>query len=416
METPQFSHDQATSGGTYDKYYFDTEVRELLDDETALKRIEAGDETVRHIGSLLLDAEFPYQAAPVDHASSEQHWTRDGLLQIGRWALRAMQMVRVEETNNRSQLTRTHLERLRTLAIGPSRYWFKRHFKTMWQYREELGIHAGHDIGKYSDWSRLDYIAHAYHLSGNPKRRLKEEDFDKAHQAGEGPASTYITHFLDGGISSLNEALGFPDVKSWEQEDFVLWGARVMEANDGVVNKYVIDELSKRDRGPSTTTVSNKFDQGLREFKREAKAIWLAKKAQEAKIRQGLLSDFDELFSLGEFPLETAEADEDAQISMAAKYKLATVALPRKDGTVWAKVAQASSRALITTIRHYDRGNRQLTPGYIELLASTHEVFDVIWPMLDYMDYLKVPKEVLARGRVEAKARWAQIKEQRASN
>lgn len=403
-------------GDTYDKYYYDTEVRELLDDETALKRIEDGDAAVRHIGSLLLDAEFPFTATPVDHKTNEQHWTREGLVQVGRWALRALQMVQVEEVNNRSQLTRTHLERLRALDLGPSRYWFKRHFSTMWQYREAIGIHAGHAIGRYSGWTRNDYIAHAYRLSGTPMRRLREEDFDKAHQAGEGPASTYVTHYLDGGISYLNETLGFPDIKSWEKDDFVHWGVRVLEANNGVINKYVIDELSKRDRGPSTTTVSHKFDQGLREFKREAKAAWHAKLAREAENRQALLRDFGELFEQGEFPLDLAEADESTQIETTAKYWLARISLPKKGSTVWAKAAQASTQALISTIRSYDRRNLELTPGYIELLSSTLEVFDIIWPLREYMTYLRVPDEVLTRGSREAKIRWEQIQAERANN
>ena len=415
-QTLRSEHEQHAGRDAYNKYYFDTEVRELLDDETALRRIEAGDGTVRHIGSLLLDTEFPYQATPVDHATAEQSWSRDELVQLGRWVLGAMHMVRTEEVHTSSQLTRTHLERLRALDIGPSRYWFRRHFKTMWQYREALGIHAGHAIGKYSDWSRSQYIAYANRLSGEPKRRLKEADFDKAHQAGEGPASTYIIHSLEGGIGALNEALGFPNIRDWEHEDFVAWGVRVMEANNGIINKYVIDDISKRDRGPSTRTVSNNFGRSLLGFKREVKAAWLVKKEQEARRRGELLHNFDELVSIGEMPEALAAANESERAVMAAKYRLAQVSLPTKPSSVYAKLAQVSSAAMISSIRNCDRNNRQLTPGYIELLASTNDIFDTIWPLLDYMDYLKVPDEVLTRGRCEAKARWAHIAQQRANN
>lgn len=64
----------------YDTYYFDIEAWERLDDDAVLKRIEAGGETSRHIGTLLPDAEFPFQAGPVNHAAKEQPWPREELL------------------------------------------------------------------------------------------------------------------------------------------------------------------------------------------------------------------------------------------------------------------------------------------------------------------------------------------------
>ena len=405
---------------TLDRYYFDVAAWELLDNEVAAKRLAASDESVRHVGSLLLAAEtdFPEKPEDVSELPHGQTWTHDELVQFGHWALRAIDAVEPAETRrHRSQLTREHMVRLRQLDIGPSMSHVRKYFRTMWGYREALGIHAGFAIGKFNGWTRKDYVDYAAQLAQDLGRRPKIEDYDAAHEASNGanPSGQFIYSHVEGGLRAVHDAIGYPDVFNWDEEDFVHWGAQVLEANDGMLNRFVIDALSQQDRGPSSPTIARHF-RSLRTFKKRA-AEQLARQQREAmERRQSLLTLFAGLRERQILPPDWDDSDEQERSSMAAKYALATVCVPGASTAVRSRIAQADTVMLIPRIRFVSRYDPRLTAGVIELAASTHGLFDEIWPMHGHLEHLRVPDRVLTAGRDEARLMWDRIKQQQASN
>jgi hypothetical protein len=64
-----------------------------------------------------------------------------------------------------------------------------------------------------------------------------------------------------GGISALNELIGYPNIKAWDNEAFVIWGADVTLANltIGELTQKFVDQFALQDKGPSQKTIYNRF-------------------------------------------------------------------------------------------------------------------------------------------------------------
>jgi hypothetical protein len=183
----------------FDKYYIDVESRDLLDDELALKRLDAGDETVRHIGSLLLETDFSYQPVNDELAAEPHTWTREDLLQLGHWVTRAGQEESTRSAQPDYRLQRSHVERLQVLGLAPSVYQMRKHFGTWEHYREALLEYP--DV---QHWEVHDYIQWGVRAMEANGCDIDADIIDELAKDKRGPTADDVRAVFGGNLGTFN--------------------------------------------------------------------------------------------------------------------------------------------------------------------------------------------------------------------
>jgi len=263
---------------------------------------------------------------------------------------------------HKPRLVRKHMERLHTLGIGPSRQALKNHFGTMGAYGAAAEVRTGKNT-LYGDWPLATYVRYAESLAYQLERKPKESDYKDAHLRGAGPSLLQITQRA-GGIRKLNESIGYPDIHEWDTEDYLEWGMRVAKANPGgTLTTRLLNHLSRRERGPSPSTIANKFG-SLRVFQREIDAF-----------REGV--------PIEETPHRTA---------YDAKFALAENLLPPVLAHSFERLSQLPISLFLDTLQDL-RPSLRLKD--IETAATSLDTSQESWPIDDWRDYLHVPVEHL---------------------
>jgi hypothetical protein len=352
---------------------------------------------------LLRMKEFPFKLGDFPEKSRRQ-WTKDELIDLGHWALAVLDTA--EDPQNptpvSSRFTWDHLHRLHILRLAPSRAVIDQRFDGIQDFRDALGLHVGYVRGRYANWSSDDFARYATQIERKAKGKPRETDYRVAYQAGEGPSLTILEQW--GGVSAINELIGYPDVRSWTEEDYISWGVQVIRANSGrIPNARVIRILASRKRGPDMETLYRRAGCTLPEFQASIEDQWRTEEAFELKRNADLLKEHDRLMSIGLLlPIEGKQAGT-RSIEEVAKYKVARGVLRDLGPKAYASLAQTSERTLIRKLRSYDEF---LTAGYIEMVAKSLNVFDVIWPMDMHRKHLHVPINELGFTRPRDMARY----------
>ena len=184
----------------------------------------------------MLAQEFSHQSddfEPVDASD----WTRDRYVDVGIMALRAVEEVQGVE----QPVTKEMLRRLFVLGLSPGPQAFFRgkqpRFDSMREFRQEIGAGtikgaAGH---LFDDWSVGDFVSSAAQISAQVQRRPRHQDY-AAFAGTRDPVGNFfpgewVINSRFGGVAALNELLGYPDVRSWDIDDYIEYGVRVAEVN-----------------------------------------------------------------------------------------------------------------------------------------------------------------------------------------
>ncbi|HSX43091.1 MAG TPA: hypothetical protein VLF59_03330 [Candidatus Saccharimonadales bacterium] len=248
---------------------FDTRTGGLVDRETIeADGINSDTAALLSVSGLLRTHDFPFHAGdfPIDPPAQ---WPRERCIEAGRLAVsvllepapgeRVGQSMEVSKPAKTPRLTREHAERLYVLGHFPSRFTIRREFGSL----SGLGQAAEIRMSKntlYDNWPLAEYVKYAHSLATGLRRKPREPDYEALAHDGKGPTLYQIAQRV-GGIRKLNELIGYPNIHSWNEEDYLQWGVRVEKANrDGVLTARLITVLSKKKRGPSVSTLENKFD------------------------------------------------------------------------------------------------------------------------------------------------------------
>lgn len=302
--------------------------------------------------------------------------TDEELVMYGEWLLRAMQ-----RADPRAGLELKTFDRAHALGLGPSKSTILRRFGSIYALRDRIDAPHFLPDGSFDDWTTDRFVENAARLSASlGGRRPTEAQYRDWARRGEGPGVFVIKQaFPGGGLSALNERIGFPYVKAFEVEDFYQWGVRFMRANDGrLIGVPELDVLSAKGCAPSETAVYNNVGP-IGAFRQEVLRRYENEEADRGYHAEVLMKVFDALDTSDVAGI--AKWSDDKKQQYAAKYLLAEACLPRADAT-WLKTVAAQSTNMF--VRSLRIANPELTPGYVEMMAVTLDIFDDIWDMYPY--------------------------------
>lgn len=324
---------------------------------------------------------FPYESQEFVH--HPRRWSSEELISHGRWTLSLVQKVDASLT-----LRTGHLQRVAALGLGPGKATIQRGFGVFRNFQRQVGAQVRNTGGQYLKWGRNDFFAYATDLheevakrEGAPRKLTPADIYDR-YVAERGPSENDIKK-RGGGISNLNDFLGYPDVRRWDRDDFIAWGARLLRANGGWINdiKFALNTLSPLKRGPSDAAVQRNVGR-LTVFRGEA-AQELAR--QEA-ARRNRLDWCQQMITKGELD-ETLVDQPAVLLREGAKLRIwqhFERHLSNKTRQVTLRTKDSDS-----FIRSVARaGPPWLTPGRVEQAAIVLDLYDDLWPVND--DHLRL--------------------------
>jgi hypothetical protein len=344
---------------------------------------------------ILTPGEFPFDSSNYKR-QTPRVWDRDIWLAFGAWAVRALRA----DNARREQptLMREDIDRFNLLGICAGYKSIHYHFRTMTALRHELNLPTGKITDVYTNWTIADFVAYAHKVSQSLRRqpghtgRPSREDYAAWSRKlrGKGPGPKVILDRV-GGVSALNEFIGFPDIKSWNEEDYYNWGIDVLTANPGrKLSNFILNILSKREHGPSAGYIGARF--GISNFQRKV-TEWQALKQQEtSEAEQEWATLYDTLVERKFITPSTDKLSASEKTVIAARYEVARHCMPTAKPETLDSIARKDS-GLVADIRR--RSNQTVDAAYIEMVASSLRVFDYVFPIDRDLGHLYVSDEEL---------------------
>lgn len=301
--------------------------------------------------------------------------SNEDIVQYGAWLLRVMR-----SADPQAGLMIEHFDRGFAMGLGPSKQTILRRLGSIYALRERIDAPHFLPDGTFEQWSTDEFVQNAAQLSASlGGRKPSEIDYREWARQGKGPGVFLIKQTFKGGLSSLNERIGFPNVKRFEEEDFYDWGVRFMRANDGrAVGAPELDVLSAKGCAPSVATVYTHMG-ALSRYGNEVARRYENDQADREYHAEVLMKSFEQL-DLSGYP-EVSGWTNNEKIAYIARHELAVACLPRAEPEQLHKLASQKTNALV---RSLCRADSRLTPGHIETVAVTLDVFDDIWEMYPY--------------------------------
>lgn len=385
------------------RHFFDTSNGEIIAGKRALRAyLAAGssEEEIVDLGAVLRRPSEEIAGISFEPIDTSE-WEPARFAAYGRWINKivAPPIDEGEKRLNQDVLTTAH-----RLGIGPGRRAIRKVFGTYGNLYKEIKAPDTHIIGNFKEWSVDDYVDYIRRVGGD--RRPNAGEFDRrAKKDPTKPKADYMrATFRDiGGFNKLLELAGYPVIDLWDKDDYVSWGVKFMEANEGLVpTSRMTDFLSTKRLGPSGASIRNKFDK-MGSYQREVIQAFeesVRKKDEEqaamiVRIRADLLSGAipSELFAAGQDlaandQLEIGKRDTTAY----AKYKVLESVAPNiaVESRVALSLGVDQDRSFVGAVR---KRNPHITAGDIEHAALVLGLFDYVWPLNDHLGTLKIGAE-----------------------
>ncbi len=317
-------------------------------------------------------------------------------------ALGAATLDLLERAGYERMINTRMLNRLYALGIAPLVRYFigeNRAFPTMQDYRATIGAaEVGYSTrGKFGSWTTSDYVAYAAVLEREVGGKPRAADYDRrSREDRNAPTISVLSGFFKGGVSELNEHLGYCNTKSWDQDDYVDFGAKYVEVNGAELLKHGgILVLSGQRRGPGYASIVRKFG-SWDAYKTRVLAEYEERTQHTKQERAAKLSRYQTMLQAGALPAAYAKLSEDELLLYGGRHLVAQRAVPGAASYHRQNAAEAkSSQGFINALLRASQDN-ELTVGRIELEASVLGVYDDLWPMDQYKQFLRVTPEDIA--------------------
>ncbi len=211
---------------------------------------------IQDLGSLLVDASLEdipsiYSWMIVDD------WEKDDYLSNVRW------LDSVIKSHDPAAVISTEiLVKASRLGIGPGKETVLRGrggFGNLTRLYIEAGLQDARKIGIHRDVGVKSIVRHlenvARETSQKPTHAILEQRIKEGYE--EPTPFRFRQH---GDLAALLEIAGFPNIRRWSEADFVNWGVKFMEDNDGLAPaSFHFHALSKQSKGPSFRSIQNNF-------------------------------------------------------------------------------------------------------------------------------------------------------------
>lgn len=369
-------------------YFFNTMNGSLLVGQTAVEaELESGSNPADIVSLAELLTQNDRMVGPKDFEPMPRDaWDRTLDVAAIRW-LHGV----VSQNNSGQCISEEVITRAGYMGLVPRVHYFRSKPGGLAGLYAEAGLKGTRNRNLISAWTTRDFISYIDGLTKDLRHKPGYDDLVNASQASaKNPSPEQIVRKFGASLPQLFELAGYPDIKSWTEEDYIDWGVRFMFANDGKLpTSRSMAILSSRHRGPHYKSIYDNIGslvhyQKLVQEKYELEMNYREQVAKE-RIEQIELEIED-----GTYPRALFEQGETskAKIAIYARYRLLQYLLPSLEEKY--KKQNAKIQRPDWFVGAIQRANPALSAGQIETTASTLGLFDDIWPMDDYMDYLKV--------------------------
>jgi hypothetical protein len=410
-----------------DKHYFDISNGEVLVGENEQQVYAAqhdNPELIVPLGNLLRQT---IESLPYEHYDQADcnEWNEDQFKQFGTWIL---SILPPPESNYQRVINMSVFNQANKLGVGPSAHDIIRTFNSLSNFYKEIRAENVLAKNQFDDWTIDDFISYLKYVGGDKRpeisdiRRLSRQD--PSH-----PSWKIINDRFKniGGFRKIQELAGYTVVRLWDRDDFIDWGVKFMEANDGKMPTVtMLDYFSTLQRGPTAVTIYSNFD-NIPSYREEIERKYNEsqqdkKEAEETligKINDDLLSGRvpEELFSSADneiseincsvrFDTTCSSADTalfskesplpkilnklgiEELFARYGKYSILCEVAPgmTKDTKISIACGVGSDRSFESLIRRHHR----IPLGDIEYAGLTLGVFDYVWPLDQHLTTLKL--------------------------
>ena len=356
-------------------FWFNTLEGSLIIGHTALdSQIEqTGPGDIVPLAKLVGGPDFPFDHKSFPGRPTAKEWTTDDYVATGHWALRL-----VKEVSSDATFAREHLIRLSQLGLSRGISAFVSRFHSFTEFKGALGQgrsdrYIRHRL--FDEWTIDHYKTYARGLAAQLKGKPKTEDYKRASQDPDNPGPSFLVITRDvGGIGALNELIGFPDIRSWDEDAYKNWGVRAMRANGGL-SRTVIAQLSRAKRGPSVNAIRNHFT-SLGNFQRLVEEAIEREDEERAMGRQLAIERARLLVSGGTLDRTFAEADEDTLLQASARFAVVRACAPDAPPERVRSIIKVPAEDFAIAVRSVAP---RLSTAQIEMEAVGVRAYDIIW-------------------------------------
>jgi hypothetical protein len=396
------------------KHYIDLSNGEVLAGVRQLAEYRAREperDTIHAIGSLLRLPVSDTENVGLERLDTSD-WTPERFKQYAFWIKRVVD----PPDEGKRHLSMDVFCNARNLGLGPGKDTIKTAFGSFSKLYTEMRITDVHIMGNFDEWDIDDFVAHVRRIGGD-RRPTAEQITAAGKKDRTKPQAAFIRARFEkiGGLSKILELAGYPVISTWEKDDYIDWGVKFMQANDGMIpTSRMMDYLSTKKIGPSGSSARSKFIK-MRTFQAEVGDAYEQVVATEQGARREKLMMIDEDLQKGNTPIEVfisglSEAEqirarqggnhtrtvaylknlmgEQTMIRRYAKYRVVTAISGQMGQEARISLVNESEtmRGFVPAIRKHS----DVTPGEIEHTALILGFFDDIWPMDQHLKTLKL--------------------------
>jgi hypothetical protein len=388
--------------------WFDTRTGDILIGQAAAAdRIDEAGPVIRPFRDVLLDEPFQYGPHDFDKADT-QGLDRDGLIRAAQWLIN---VVNSADTEPDQDISKELIRHAHWLGAGAS-YWMYCEYRLgIANLSQEIQQPVDYSpLDRFDGWTTQDFVRHASQVAATtPGRRPRAGDYKAYSKAHVGAPTLDNIQARGLNISDLNEHNGFPNVRQWEEEDYIRYGAKVVMINgEDMFKRDTIVVLAAKDRGPSYATTISRFD-NWENYKAKVMEHVATTRADTARK----VSDYHHMIEDGQLPVAYAVLDEGSLLKTAGSHLLIN---SWQRSRLWDETRK-QRMASVGGSKHYivalRMSNPLLTAPAIELEADRLGILDDIWPPEDPSVYLKVTAKEVADFRAKERERLATFRQNR---
>lgn len=372
------------------EFWYDTSEGALLVGAFAAEqRMQEVGQMVVPLAEVLTNPDYAVRA-PEELKINSEGWDDDAKVAYGQWILQVV----TAGTGDPTAVTRQVFRQARNLGLGPSPRSLDFN-----EFKDTIGVPLGNRSDRrahrrFRDADEDDIIDAAIGYFKDSGHKISDNEYDQAAKTGSVPNLRRLSEALGGGgVSALNELLGYPNIPSWQEEDFIDYGVNFVKANGpealtGTLNSI----LAELKYGPATRTIIERFGKW-----NIYKGKVLAKYQQIETTKQTRLAAYRQRIADGTFPAEYGALPEDELLAIGARYTLIEACAPqaiRKDKD---KIARFKNIRFL--FRDLGELSKHLTPGYIEMVALSLHILDQLYPTTENEDRLRIAPEQIEAAR-----------------
>lgn len=365
--------------------YFNTGTGELKDVHENDPSLVVPTQPWQLLTELLVSGTFEYKAADF-RPTPLRNWDDNHVRQLGSLVARDL-----SELENPQGLTKDIVDHLYNLGVFPNQSYFWRRngrYEGLVDFRKQIGADELYQVAhmkRNEEYKGLgiDEFVELILMRYNELRESSErKKFDgpltttlleSLNHMNLAPGLKYIRqHF--GGIRQLNDYLGFPDIPSWDDYDYIVYGASFIRYNgEDALTVTNIDKLSSLQLGPQMTGIRERF--GWSRFKNLA----------YEEYRSQMLVEQSHNEAVEHYYHENVSTDNEASLEEMARHRALWLLIGHYHSGSTSHIPDRPSQFVVGRVIGAIEKQTNVCRAEIETTAIILNVSADLWPVIPYL-------------------------------